>query len=72
MTKEEKIKLRNIYTYIKDKMDEKNYRISKLLWEGSKDFIVLHREINSVILLNNIKRQFNKEFESLFVRGVVQ
>ena len=70
MTKQEKLKLRNIYGYINNIMAEKDYLINKLLWEGSKDFIVLHREINSVILLNNIKRQFNKEFESLFIRGV--
>lgn len=72
MTKQEKLKLRNIYGYINNIMAEKDYRINELLWKGSKDFIVLHREINSVILLNNIKRQLNKEFESLFVRGVVK
>ena len=70
MTKQEKIKLRNIYGYINNIMAEKNYRISKLLWQKNNDYIVLHREINSVILLNNIKRQLNKEFESLFVRGI--
>lgn len=70
MTKQEKLKLRNIYSYIDHIMTEKDYKINELLWEGSTDFIVLHREINSVILLNNIKRQLNKEFESLFIRGV--
>lgn len=70
MTKKEKEKLNNIYSYIIDMLDEKDYKVTRLLFYGSKDFIVLHKEINLIILLCNIKKLFNTEFRYLLKEGI--